>query len=366
MLYLVHGDDPHLCVERARALARRLRQADPDADVQTLDAEEHTPEEIVASLTALSLFSPHRIVVVRGAAGKAGRQGRSPREDADADEAQAGDADVEPEKAPASALLRHLQASLGLIPDTTDVIFVETRPLNVRAGLPKLLEAEGARRPGTVQLIRVERPGGHAMESWLADRARDAGIVLDPAAAALMADAFSKDAGGAITELEKLRAYAGPNGRVTADVYRLLGHNLSYSIFQVTDAVAQRNPRLAARALESLVEQGEQPLRIFALIVRQYRILLYLLTGMAAGQSPASALARAGLGLPDGLRRAAEDQAKRLGLQRVRRSYRLLLEADAAIKTGNAEAWAALERVIVELCASDGPVTPEPWQRSAS
>lgn len=368
MRYLIHGDDAHLCLERARAVERELREADPDADAQTLDAEACGPEEVGSALTALSLFSPHRILLVRGAAGRPSRPTRQARDDpdTDSDEAATGDPEAELEKTPASALLRQLQASVPLIPSSTDVIFVETRPLNLRTGLPKLLEAEGARRPGTVQFIRVERPGRHAMESWLVERARDAGFTLDVDAAALMADAFSRDAGAAITEVEKLRAYVGPRGRATADVYRLLGHHLPFSIFQLTDAVAQRNLRQAERVLRSVVEQGEHPLRIFALLARQYRILLHLHAGLAAGQSPSSALARGGLGLPDGFRRAVEDQAIRLGPTRIRQSYRLLLAADAAIKTGLAEPPAALERVVLELCAADEPAIPEPWKRSAS
>jgi len=70
MLYLVHGDEPLLCAERAAAIRTERLVHYPDSDIEVLDPSRRPPAEVVASLTAQSLFSAHRIVTMRGVAGR--------------------------------------------------------------------------------------------------------------------------------------------------------------------------------------------------------------------------------------------------------------------------------------------------------
>jgi DNA polymerase III subunit delta len=47
-------------------------------------------------------------------------------------------------------------------------------------------------------------------------------------------------------------------------------------IFQMVDALGQRDPRRAATDLHRLLDVGEHPLGIFGMIVRQFRLLLQI------------------------------------------------------------------------------------------
>jgi DNA polymerase-3 subunit delta len=77
------------------------------------------------------------------------------------------------------------------------------------------------------------------------------------------------------TELEKLCLYVGDRASITEDDVRLVFHDMAESwIFDFTGALAERKLARALPVLRGLIEQGEPPLRLLAMIAREVRMLL--------------------------------------------------------------------------------------------
>ncbi len=74
-------------------------------------------------------------------------------------------------------------------------------------------------------------------------------------------------------EIQKLLLYVGEDVPITAEDVNVMVPYIQSAdvIFQMVDALGQRDARLAASHLHRLLDVGEHPLGIFGMIVRQFR-----------------------------------------------------------------------------------------------
>lgn len=70
------------------------------------------------------------------------------------------------------------------------------------------------------------------------------------------------------------------------DVETVVGKTKEDRIFDLTNALSEKNAKAALLALQSLLEQGEQPLMILAMISREIRLLLQASILTQSGKLP--------------------------------------------------------------------------------
>ncbi|MCL1849747.1 MAG: DNA polymerase III subunit delta, partial [Clostridiales bacterium] len=84
----------------------------------------------------------------------------------------------------------------------------------------------------------------------------------------------SSDTAGCIRELEKLAAYAGMESVLTAPMAdAVLTPGVEADIFRLVDALGQRKQTQALQELQALFGKGESPFYLFAMMLRQFRII---------------------------------------------------------------------------------------------
>jgi DNA polymerase-3 subunit delta len=149
-------------------------------------------------------------------------------------------------------------------------------------------------------------------------------------------------------ELEKLVAYtAAKRAASAADVQLLVHHARREKIWDMVDALGEGRGRQAIGSLHRLLDDGEHPLYVLAMIVRQYRILLQVKDLTARGLRP-RAIAK-DLKLRDFVVEKMVRQARLYSLPQLEAIYARLLETDLAIKTGQMDAVLALDLLVAEL-----------------
>lgn len=85
--------------------------------------------------------------------------------------------------------------------------------------------------------------------------------------------------------IEKLIAYAGEKRQIEADdVEAVVGRTKEETVFDLTGAISGRNLNAALRSLRELLDQGDPPLMIFAMITRDIRLLLQAKLLIASGR----------------------------------------------------------------------------------
>lgn len=257
------------------------------------------------------------------------------------------------------ALLDHLPGVLADVPEWSRLVFVEVGlQTSGPAGSPAERKRKSVRQQALRKLISLieNDPRGRVFAfdaprdfvSWITDRAVSHGAAIEPDAARELAARLGGDLSLADVELEKLATYAGGERPITVeDVHLLTPYSPEANIFQMVDALGQRNGQMALRLLRHLLDEGDEPLRIFGMIVRQYRLLIQMREHLDEGGSVNSA--PQALGIHSFVARKMAQQSRRYGMATLERIYRFLLEIDLEIKSGRVEPELALEMLVTRL-----------------
>jgi len=325
LLYLIL--DEFLSAEEIAKL--RASYGDPSlADLNSvfLDGQRVSLGELQAAADALPFLADRRLVVVRRLLARFSTRGEQK------ERAGKGSPSVE----------ERFAEYLNQIPPTTDLVLVEESEIDSRSVLYRALRSAGATIIAPPDLKSGE------LVKWVQRRARHKGSRLAPGVAEKLVDEIGVDLRALDQELEKLSLYCGQAEVQEADVARLVTASRTTSIFAMVDALGIRNHRQVVSILHDLLQEGEQPLKILALIARQWRLLVEAKELREMGGGPAEVASR--------LRVAPWQARKLLGQERsfsreeLKALYRALLDTDVAIKTGQVEPVLGLDLFVAAAC----------------
>lgn len=151
-------------------------------------------------------------------------------------------------------------------------------------------------------------------------------------------------------EIEKICAYAMDENTITRDHIEAVMHkNLESNIFKMVDCISKKNADAAVAILNMLLFQGENYLKILAMITRQFRMTYLIKYYMASGKS--SDTIKLELKIKnDGLLKNFMYQARLFNEEILKKALNLCLDTDFKIKSGEFAPDLALEMLIVNLC----------------
>jgi DNA polymerase-3 subunit delta len=337
-LFLIHGEDPYRARLRAAELVAALASGDArpsnlraqrSADLGARlglsrhDARTTDPAAIELSGASQGLFEAIdelRIVVVEHA-----------------------------EALRDSSLIARFpaEAALVLVSETKIQARARRAPAKAKtapepaADLASVVEAAGGTIEHVARLLPAELGG------WIAARATLLGVELAPDAITELSSAVGADSERVDQELAKLGAFAA-GARVTgADVRALVSGAIETDVFELTQAVVRRDAQTALRRLETLLAEGQAPQQILALLLWQFRVLLFA-SAMKTG-ADAERMAKA-------IRSSAyaigkwQAFARRVARADVIRAYEVLYATDIAIKTGRINEQLAMTLCVLDLC----------------
>lgn len=333
-IYAVLGDD----VGRRQAALTRLvgGESFPGSgawNVTRLDGTQATGHQIGLALATPALFGDRRTVIVHDAAALSPAEWESLAQAVGQLPLPAPGAEPPALILVAGALDRRRKAIAALLASA------EVIDCNAPAA-PTRGVTQASRRPGAA-------PGGIRAE--LAIQGRALGLTFTPEAAARLAELVGDDVGRLSTELAKLATYLGGKGEVGEGAVTALvpssGAVANNAVFALVDAIAQKRTGDALSTLQRLLDAGESPLGLLAMIARQMR----LIRAACARQGNAAAL-MADLQVSDFVARKAAAQARRFSLEAAEAALEACLAADLKLKGGH-EPRGTLEALVVQLAA---------------
>lgn len=198
---------------------------------------------------------------------------------------------------------------------------------------------------------RIPRLGPDQVPGWITARSRLTGTRLEPTAVHELASAVGSDTDRIDQELRKLATYSKGEPVTVADVRALVSGAIETEIFDLTRAVVRRDPRVAIEKLERLLAEGNAPLQILAMLLWQFRVLVFAarMEGMADAEKAAKAI-RSSAGAIARWR----GEARRLSKANLIRAYEALYATDLAIKQGRTDEATALMLCVLDLCGVAG------------
>jgi len=199
---------------------------------------------------------------------------------------------------------------------------------------------------------RIERLFPVEVGPWIEARARLHGIAMGPDAVAMLASAIGPDTERIEQEVRKLGAFAAGRAVSGADVQALVSGAIEADVFELTQAVVRRDARTAIATCERLLADGNAVQQILALLLWQFRVLLF--ASAMKTNADAERMAKAIRSTPGAIARATAF-ARRITRVDILRSYEAIYATDQVIKTGRAESdGAALMLCVLDLCGVAG------------
>ena len=191
---------------------------------------------------------------------------------------------------------------------------------------------------------------------WVTSRMKRLGRRITREGALALVEAVGSDLRELATAIDQLlTTEADP---IDVPAVSALFRGIETEIWNFVDAVFDRDRPAAFARLGSLLARGENAIGLVTALANQLRLIAI---AREAGRTPVAALARE-LGVKEGKLRRALRQARNVEGRDIRRAFRLLADADVALKGGDRgedEPDAlVLELLVAELVGGEALATP--------
>jgi len=295
-LVFMHGEDSFSLQKELQRWRSLFIEKYDETNLETLDGKQSSVEEIAGAISSAPFLADKRLVVLRNF--------------------------LNSNKA---ETLKKLIPALENIPDTTVLVIAETPPPDKRSALFKHLT-----KVATIRLF--EKPKGMALTTWIIHRAESYKGQMDRRTANYLAEATGNDLWKLENEVQKLCLFAKDRAITPEMVDALVTGSIEQSIFTMTDQLAKKNISGALKTMKELQSQGQEAPFIFAMISRQFRLMLEM-KSLSENRTPSGAIASK-MGVHPYVVQTTLKQCKNFTHSQLKRALNKLLEIDRRLKTG--------------------------------
>jgi DNA polymerase-3 subunit delta len=323
MFYVFDGDDAFTIREELAKLVSKMGDpANSELNTAHLDGRVVTFAEVQHHCSTFPFLADRRLVIITGLLKRLGQRTRSAED---------------------SQFLRDLVGYLPTLPPTTRLIFCENTSLSPRHPILRLANDS---QEGHVKTFMA--PSGSRLIRWVRSRAKQAGGSLELRAANALCSFVGNDLHQLHNEIQKLVAYTDGQRPITVqDIQLLTPHARQANVFDMVDAIGKRDDRTATRIFHELLDAGDHPLALLAMITRQFRLMIQVKELAPQLGSPRAIAQELKQNLYPIQKILA--QSENYTPKQLKKAYRELLDADVSIKTGRMEPTLALDTLIVSL-----------------
>jgi len=197
--------------------------------------------------------------------------------------------------------------------------------------------------------IECKRLKDHLLPSWIPTRAKHYKKNISSAAAQKLVEDVGNNLAIIDKHLEKLSIYLSEKTTIDErDVDALVGVDRSRTVFELTDAVAQRNVAGALKILSQMLTHGEDSVRIISLLAWQIKRLWRAKQILKQGGDEHKVTSELQV-VPFFAKRFFE-QVKLFAEEDLMKKHALLLETDVKSKTSSFGTQLLLELLVYNLC----------------
>jgi DNA polymerase-3 subunit delta len=274
MVYLFLDCDEYLATQRIRELKAAVGDAElADLNITEWEGGETNASEILGQASMMPFLASRRLILVRGYLAHLEKRMNATKSTESAAHNEAA----------------QLLTGLHDVSDSCDLLLVENG-LDKRRAIWKgfRMKQHGGERDGerdvpglqaliaakTVVQEELAAPDAKALPSWIQQRARALKITIEPRAVQLLAIYAGGNLRQLDNELEKLSLYAGQRPITVEDVNLMVSDASEAMIWNLTDALSQRNPAKAMQSLQALRRGDAHPIYLLTMIARQFRVIL--------------------------------------------------------------------------------------------
>jgi DNA polymerase-3 subunit delta len=228
-------------------------------------------------------------------------------------------------------------------PHSVIVFVVNAEKLDERKKIVKLMKGNDA-------VISFMPLSANDLITWVVAEAKSRGCVIRQEAAQALIQASGVHMGGLASELDKLCLFVGQGQEIEVEaINQLVERNTEQNVFVMVEHIANLKLDEALNIFYELLKQREEPIKIVALIARQFRIMLQVKELGAKNYSQQQIASQLSLH-PYGVK-VAGDQARRFEATRLKQLLARLAQLDYEMKSGKMDKVLGLELFLLHLAA---------------
>ncbi|AIQ65079.1 DNA polymerase III subunit delta [Paenibacillus stellifer] len=322
-VYCLYGSEKFRMNEFVSLIEKELiTEEDRDFAVIPFDLSETPIQAVVEEAETVPFMVPRKLLIVKDAAlFTAGR-----------------------DNAKLDHRIEALQDYLASPADFSVIVFlVNGDKLDERKKIVKTLKTAGI-------VLAFSPLGADELLKWVEKGIRERGCSPAPGMPEVLIASTGTGLQTLTGEMDKLCLFAGRGGTVTsADVESLVPRGTEQNVFALVEDIANLRLDNAIGTLHELLKQREEPIKIAALITRQFRIILQVKD--LSEQSYAQGQIASRLGLHPYAVKLAAEQARKFGGAQLKEILSRLADLDYQMKTGGIDKVLGLELFMLRLGA---------------
>ena len=321
-LYLFYGPESYLMKYYADSIEKSLLTEDLKALNKVVLEGRVDINRVRDNCETMPIFSDRKVVIVKNSglfkpakkAADTGKKGKPVNDDL-------------------SALLQDLPSHVCLV-------FYEQE-------IDKRIKAiDAIKKHGLIVEFAYQRPD--ELVKWVIKRFRATGVDIDMATASLLVENCEQGMTDILNEVDKLSAWLGGKSKVTLqDIEKVCARSIKSRVFDLTDAIAEKNSSKALKLLNDMVVLKEPVPKILFMIARQFRQILQVKLLHKEGSNNGEIASK--LGMSPFIVGKVLKQAGSVSIERLKKAMETCLEFDIAVKTGRLEDMTAAELLIIEF-----------------
>lgn len=226
---------------------------------------------------------------------------------------------------------------LTLIPETAIVIFIENK-IDKRLSLFKASSKVG-------KCVEFKTPYEKDLIKWIINIAKSNNKKIAPQTCAFFLQTVNSDMDTLILELNKLIDYSGDTIE-KSDILTVTTKSLESRVFDLVDAIGNKNLRDALDIYNNLLFLKESPLGILAMMARQFKLMLAC--GELKSKNKSTQQIADAMNLKSFAVSGVIDQSVNFTSDTLKKAFRECLETDVNIKTGKISDALGVEILIIK------------------
>ena len=233
---------------------------------------------------------------------------------------------------------------------TTVLVMAATKP-DFRKKFFSALRSRG-------EVITCNRIPDWEISRWISERAKRMGLALPQDVVVYLKESVGNDLHRIVNELGKLQLIGSNERQLSFDIAReVIVGTRGHSVFDWLRALGGKDLSLAVQYLQELLEDGERPLFLLTMAIRQIHQMIQTKDHLSARGNPAE-LPRL-LGFPPSLLPSFLQQSKLWSEEQLRQGLSLCLEIDVQVKGGALSGARLLEGLVFDLCQGSDRHSPK-------
>ena len=252
--YLIYGLENYLIDEKLKEIKEKTK-VDED-NIITYDLSNDSIESVLVEASTVSMFSNQKLIICDNSLFLTANKSLSEEELND--------------------LTKYLDNSFE---DVYLVFIVRDEKVDSRKKITKLITK-------TSKVYECNKIESYKLSNYIENYIRDKGYSISSSTVELIISKVGYELSNIIKELDKMFIYKGEDKKITKeDVDDVITNNLEKNIFELTNAIVNKEKDKINTIYNQLIKSGEDPIKLIVTLSNQFRLIMQVKLMRTGGYS---------------------------------------------------------------------------------